>query len=143
MTASQIFTAAHTAARVASPVVAYRTRFVTALKSAWAAAKQIVTTMSHVIEHRNGRVFLPYAAALAAATIVAAEVAALLEAKGKSGWARFRTLAYDALGNHMDMEDGRRLHTVFTAEEVYHILSMEMQSYAGYGASAAEIVENA
>lgn len=102
-----------------------------------------MTSLTPNIEHHNGRVFLPYAAALAAATIVAAEVSALLEAKGKSGWARFRSLTYDALGGKLDMEDGRVLRTVLTAKEVYHNLCMEMQCYAGYGASAAEIIENA
>lgn len=43
MTASALFTAAHAAARLADATLAYRTRFVTALKSAWAAAKQTIT----------------------------------------------------------------------------------------------------
>lgn len=51
MTASAIFTAAHLAAKVADKAMAYRTRFATALKSAWAAAKQTINTvMSTILE---------------------------------------------------------------------------------------------
>ena len=50
MTTATIFTAAHAAARLADQMVAYRTRFSTALKSAWAAAKQTIkTVMSNII----------------------------------------------------------------------------------------------
>ena len=45
MTASAIFTAAHLAAKVADAAVTYRTRFVTALRAAWAAAKQVISTI--------------------------------------------------------------------------------------------------
>lgn len=44
MTTSQIFTAAHAAAKVANQLVAYRTRFVAALKAAWKSAKETITT---------------------------------------------------------------------------------------------------
>lgn len=61
MTASAIFTAAHAAARLADAATSYRTRFVSALKSAWAAAKQTVqTAMSTVlstITDKAGRIF--------------------------------------------------------------------------------------
>jgi len=40
MNASQIFTAAHLAAKIADAALAYRARFTTALRAAWAAAKQ-------------------------------------------------------------------------------------------------------
>jgi len=43
MTTSQIFTAAHAAAKVADQLVAYRVRFVAALKAAWKSVKQLIT----------------------------------------------------------------------------------------------------
>ncbi|SDZ01211.1 hypothetical protein [Hymenobacter psychrophilus] len=49
MTTSAIFLAAHAAAKVASAVVAYKVRFSTALRSAWAAAKQTVNTITTAI----------------------------------------------------------------------------------------------
>ncbi len=50
MTTAAIFTAAHAAARLADEMVAYRTRFATALRAAWAAAKQTLTkTVSAIL----------------------------------------------------------------------------------------------
>jgi len=59
-TASAIFTAAHAAAKVADAVVVYKVRFSTALKSAWAAAKQTInaimeTPSTAVVTFNNGR----------------------------------------------------------------------------------------
>ena len=143
MTTAAIFTAAHATARLADKMVAYRTRFTTALRAAWATAKQTINTvMEQVIEHHTGRVLLPYAEANAAAELVAKEVEVLLAKRGRSSWAQFRTLRYDCLAGKLDIGTGI-LRAVYTAEEVVANLAMEMGCYAGYGASAAEIAENA
>lgn len=48
--ASAIMKAAHQAAKVADAIVAYKIRFSTALKAAWATAKQTINTMMNTVE---------------------------------------------------------------------------------------------
>lgn len=74
-TASAIFTAAHAAAKVADTVVAYKVRFSTALRSAWAAAKQTVTTLMETENEKRIRLHrADYDAAVMAVEAGATEI---------------------------------------------------------------------
>ena len=58
-TASFVMTAAHAAARLADKMLAYRTRFTTALRAAWAATKQTAQTIMEVILPASAKDWAP------------------------------------------------------------------------------------
>lgn len=156
MTASAIFTAAHAAARLADAVVAYRTRFTTALRAAWAAAKQTIKTVMTPFEQQMaaaraeraaatnaaaagaktvtlfGRAFYADADARANANQVEAEVEARLVAEGRRAYGQSQQKLSAINLSFGEYINGQYWYPVQTAEQLY-------AGYGQYSASAASV----